>query len=112
MKASGNKLMAITRELWAEWQQTKASWRDARAAEFERRFGGLWKDSTISYAVQHYFAHGGKDALIVRVINGGAKATITLPPESGSGDLVLEAPDGPGREIQAQALRPARRGSR
>lgn len=63
------------------------------AAEFERGFGGLWKDSTMSYAVQHYFAHGGKDALIVRVINGGAKATITLPPESGSGDLVLEAAD-------------------
>jgi hypothetical protein len=38
MKASGNKLTAITRELWAEWQQTKASWRDARAAEFERKY--------------------------------------------------------------------------
>ena len=63
------------------------------AAEFERRFGGLWKDSTMSYAVQHYFAHGGKDALIVRVISSGAKASITLPPETGSGDLVLEAAD-------------------
>jgi phage tail sheath protein FI len=64
------------------------------AAEFERKFGGLWKDSTMSYAVQHYFAHGGKDALIVRVVNGGAKATITLPPEPPAvEDLVLEAAD-------------------
>jgi hypothetical protein len=38
MKASGNKLTAVTRELWANWQQTKMSWRDTRAQEFERRY--------------------------------------------------------------------------
>lgn len=60
-------------------------------AEYERKFGGLWMNSTMSYAVQHYFIHGGEDALIVRVINRGSKATITLPADTGN--LVLEATD-------------------
>jgi len=38
MKASGNNLSAITRELWAQWQHTKASWKDARSEEFERKY--------------------------------------------------------------------------
>jgi hypothetical protein len=38
MKVSGNKLTAITRELWAQWQQTKASWKDARSQEFEQKY--------------------------------------------------------------------------
>lgn len=47
-------------------------------AEFERGFGGLWRDSTLSYAVQQFFQNGGTDALIVRVHNGAAAATLTL----------------------------------
>lgn len=35
--------------------------------EFDRRFGGLWEQSTVAYAVQHYFLNGGVDALIIRV---------------------------------------------
>jgi phage tail sheath protein FI len=58
-------------------------------ADFERKFGGLWEKSTMSYAVQHYFLHGGRDALIVRVINGGAKATISLSTDTST--LILEA---------------------
>ncbi len=58
-------------------------------ADFTRRFGGLWVDSTLSYAVQHYFLHGGTDAIIVRVHNGATSATITLP--AGGSNLVLEA---------------------
>ena len=38
MKASGNKLTAITRELWAQWQRTKACWKDARGQEFEQKY--------------------------------------------------------------------------
>jgi hypothetical protein len=38
MKAGGNKLTAITRELWAQWQQTKGSWKDTRSQEFERKY--------------------------------------------------------------------------
>lgn len=60
-------------------------------ADFERRFGGLWVESTMSYAVQHYFLNGGTDAIIVRLVNGGAKASFSLAPESGANNLVLEA---------------------
>ena len=38
-------------------------------SEFEREFGGLWRDSMLSYAVQHFFLNGGTDALIVRVFD-------------------------------------------
>src|SRR5215212_335665 len=53
-------------------------------ADFERAFGGLWVDSTLSYAVQHYFLNGGTDAIIVRLHNPsfvGAEdlATIAIP---------------------------------
>jgi hypothetical protein len=58
-------------------------------ADFERIFGGLWVHSTMSYAVQHYFLNGGTDAIIVRIHNNAAKATLTLP--AGSETLTLEA---------------------
>jgi len=44
-------------------------------AEYTRVFGGRWTSSTMSYAVAHFFQHGGADALIVRVHNGAAPAT-------------------------------------
>jgi len=47
-------------------------------AEFERLFGGLWRNSTMSYAVQQFFQNGGGDALIIRVHNGGSAATSTI----------------------------------
>jgi uncharacterized protein len=58
-------------------------------ADYQRVFGGLWQPSTLSYAVEHYFEHGGRHALIVRVVNGGAPATICLP--CGNEMLTLEA---------------------
>ncbi len=61
-------------------------------AEYTRIFGGLWADSTMSYAVGHFFQHGGGDAIIVRVFNGDVAAltsTITLP--TAGGNLILEA---------------------
>jgi uncharacterized protein len=57
-------------------------------SEFQRQFGGLWRESTMSYAVQQYFLNGGQDALIVRVYSGvetndTAKLTV--------GTLILKA---------------------
>src|SRR3569623_395879 len=46
--------------------------------EFERVCGGLWRDSSLSYAAQLFFQNGGTDALIVRVHYGAAAATLTL----------------------------------
>jgi phage tail sheath protein FI len=54
-------------------------------AEFERTFGTLWRDSTLGYAVSHFFLNGGADALIVRVHNGATPATVTV------GDFSLTA---------------------
>ncbi|MEX2228429.1 MAG: phage tail sheath C-terminal domain-containing protein [Dehalococcoidia bacterium] len=52
--------------------------------EYDTAFGGLSLDSTVSYAVQHFFQNGGTDALIVRCYspNGAADgiATVTLAP--------------------------------
>jgi uncharacterized protein len=36
-------------------------------ADFERRFGGLWLDSSMSFAVRDFFTNGGARAVIVRV---------------------------------------------
>lgn len=35
--------------------------------EFNRRFGGLWTESSLSYAVDDFFANGGGQCLIVRL---------------------------------------------
>ncbi len=48
-------------------------------SEFQRHFGGLWQPSTLSYAVEQFFENGGRDARIVRVINGARPPTLTLP---------------------------------
>jgi phage tail sheath protein FI len=39
-------------------------------ADFERQFGGLHRDSPVSYAVRQFYANGGSQALIVRVASG------------------------------------------
>jgi Bacteriophage tail sheath protein len=59
----------------------------ASFAEFQQVFGGLWQPSTLAYAVEQYFDHGGGRAVIVRVVNGGRPPTITLP--AGTGTLRL-----------------------
>lgn len=46
--------------------------------EYEKKFGGLYKSSTISYAVYHYFINGGKDAIIIRAVNTTKNATKQL----------------------------------
>ena len=58
-------------------------------ADYERKFGGLSSLSTMSYAVQQYFQHGGSDAYIIRVHNAAGTAEISLP-TSGTA-LVLSA---------------------
>lgn len=57
--------------------------------DFERVFGGLWLDSTLSFAVRDYFLNGGGQAIIVRLINGAAAASFSLA--AGSSSLTLVA---------------------
>jgi len=66
-------------------------------AEYQQVFGGLWQPSMLSYAVEQYFDNGGREAVIVRVVNGGAPVTISLP--CGDEKLVLEALSPGTREI-------------
>ena len=48
--------------------------------QFQEKFGGLWKPSDASYAVQHYFLNGGNVAYIVRTTWGAApqESTVSL----------------------------------
>lgn len=48
-------------------------------ADFQQVFGGLWQPSPLSYAVEQFFEHGGREAVIVRVVNGATPPTLSLP---------------------------------
>jgi hypothetical protein len=58
-------------------------------AEFQQIFGGLWQPSRLSYAVEHFFDNGGREALVVRVVNGARGATLALG--AGGESLTLQA---------------------
>lgn len=58
-------------------------------AEFQQVFGGLWQPSPLGYAVEHFFDNGGREAYVVRVVNGARAATLSLP--AGSQILTLRA---------------------
>jgi hypothetical protein len=48
-------------------------------AAFQHIFGGLWQPSCLSYAVEQFFDNGGRDAVIVRAVNGARSTTLSLP---------------------------------
>lgn len=58
-------------------------------AQFQNIFGGLWQPSPLSYALQQFFDNGGREAVVVRVVNGARAATLSLP--AGPGFLRLRA---------------------
>ena len=45
--------------------------------DYERKFGGLWDKSPMSFAVQQYFLNGGRDALIVRAFTAASGTNTT-----------------------------------
>lgn len=47
--------------------------------DYERLYGGLSLQSSMSYTVSDFYANGGSQAIIVRIANGGEAASITLP---------------------------------
>jgi hypothetical protein len=61
--------------------------RIASFSEFQQRFGGLWQPAPMGYAVEQYFEQGGREAIIVRVANGGRAPTLAIP--AGRGALLL-----------------------
>lgn len=48
-------------------------------ADFERQFGGLHPGQTLGLAVQQFFAHGGQQALVVRLPPGATAQSAWLP---------------------------------
>ena len=60
-------------------------------ADFERTFGGLHRNSEVSYAIQQFFANGGSDSYVVRVATGAAGAQVTLGHEDGGASLRVSA---------------------
>jgi phage tail sheath protein FI len=69
--------------------------------DYERRFGGLWGLSPMSYAVQQFYLNRGSDALIVRVHNGATPATIVLDRGGNQLTLAAESPGVWGNRLQA-----------
>lgn len=46
--------------------------------DYERTFGGLDRNSEVSYSVQQFFLNGGTDAYVVRVASGATSAKASL----------------------------------
>ncbi len=45
--------------------------------DYDRAFGGLSRESPMSYSTQHFFQNGGTDAIIVRVYRIPSAAQVT-----------------------------------
>jgi uncharacterized protein len=61
-------------------------------SDFERIFGGLWRGSTMSYAVQQFFSNGGSQAIIVRVATRtGVGAAAAATNDLGGGNTLAAA---------------------
>lgn len=62
-------------------------------ADFERQYGGLDRESPVSYGVRQFFLNGGTQALIVRVAVGATTAAFTLADDGGPVlDVVASSP--------------------
>jgi hypothetical protein len=46
--------------------------------DYERIFGGLWVESSMSHAVRDFYLNGGSQAIIVRLDREATEATITM----------------------------------
>ena len=75
---------------WAPQGPTDQAVQVLNWGDYDRLFGGLHRDSSMSYAVSHFFANGGQQAYIIRV--AGADAVVAT---AAVGDLALAA-TGPG----------------
>jgi Bacteriophage tail sheath protein len=66
--------------------------------DYRRIFGGHTGFSFVSFAVQHFFMHGGESAVVVRVANRAMRAAIDIP--AGDGEILrLQARQPGGREL-------------
>lgn len=68
-------------------------------AEYERIFGGLDLNSTMSFAVRDFYRNGGSQAVIVRLFNAGS-ATSTATLSADNVDLEAISPGAWGNHLQ------------
>ncbi|MGD9527255.1 phage tail sheath family protein [Pseudonocardia sp.] len=70
--------------------------------DFQRRFGGLWVESELGYAVAQFFDNGGGQAVVSRVGAGAESASTSVRAATGPGklDLVAAEPGGWGRSLR------------
>ena len=57
--------------------------------DFERTFGGLWLESSLSFAVRDFYTNGGGTAIIVRIASSASEAAIDLPTGASAPNDVL-----------------------
>jgi phage tail sheath protein FI len=94
---------------WAPRGPTEVAGHVLDWAEFEREYGGLHADSLLGYGVYHFFANGGTEAYVVRLVADDAvKATASV----GTVDLVARS-EGAwaneyGVDVKASAADPTR----
>ena len=70
-------------------------------ADFEREFGGLWKESGMGYAVRDFYLNGGAKALVVRLFKSAPAAPSDGDP--GEGGTPTPAPDNDDDDSSASA---------
>jgi phage tail sheath protein FI len=68
--------------------------------DYERVFGGLWRESAMSYAVRDFFDNGGRRAVIIRVFHadGPSRAMIRV----GTVELVAASPGAWGNALTVE----------
>jgi Bacteriophage tail sheath protein len=71
-------------------------------AAYTRRFGEVWHRSSLSQAVEQFFAHGGRRLYVVRVANNAYGASLRLP--CSEGELLLSAAEPGSTEVLRAAV--------
>ena len=75
--------------------------------EFESRFGGLWLDGPMSYAVRDFYQNGGSQAIIVRIFSDDSKKDAVKAVDAvvkAVTDKAAETPTPPATEIPVNDL--------
>src|SRR5687768_3258659 len=61
---------------WAAKGSTTKATRITSFSEYAREFGGLDKRTPLGHGVMHFFANGGSDAYVVRLVPTGTGAPV------------------------------------
>jgi uncharacterized protein len=70
-------------------------------ADFERVFGGLWRESALGYSVRDFYRNGGATAIVVRVTGASAAAATLAVGDPDPLQLVAASPGAWGSKLLA-----------